>query len=502
MGNATTSVASDPRALLVWVLLIPLAGALPSARATAAEREAPPPLRLEDFAWSRPIDSLSSSVIQVVDLPWEIYRDSVEPGLADLRVFDADGEPVPFAIATPARPKADDPTLTPLPLYRMPEGTAPEDVVGQGSLYRVNVLHRDGFETGEGRSAGRTTVELESSIADDPSRPAPIAYLVDTSDIEGDVVGLDFELAPTEADYLTALRIDATDDLVHYRSLRQKAVVAQLAGANGSITQRRVPLARTRARYLRVTWPADEAAPMIVGISAVQQPPVPERSRSAQRVHGTAVGLFSHEYDVAGRLPIDRIQFDLGRERAVFSAQVYRRDTPDENWVRVFTGFVYELGREGAREATSQDEGRNPPIAVDGRRKRYWRVDFDPKGPGAGRPPPVLEIGWPTEQLYFVDQGPRPHVLAFGKTGAPAARLDASRLFAIAGDGGRTERRPLPATARLGERVSQQGLAALTVDEEFPLRKVLLWAVLLASVAIVATMALRLVRELNASPEP
>ncbi len=488
VGHAASSVASGSRALVWWLVLIPLASQLASGPVVAAEQEEPAPLRLEDFAWSRPIDSRASDVIQVVDLPWEIYRDSVESGLADLRVFDADGQPVPHAIARPKRPKADAPTLTPLPLYRMPEGTSPEDVIGPDSAYQVNV----------GLRAGRTTVELESAIADASERPAPIAYLVDTSEVEGGIVGLEFELAPTDEDYLTELRIDATDDLVGYRSLRRKAVVAQLAGADGSITQRRVPLGRTSARYLRVTWPSDEDAPMILGISAVQQASVPERARSTQRIAGTAVGDFSHEYDTGGLVPIDRIQLDLGPERAVFSAQVYRRRTPEENWVRVFTGFVYQLGR-GGRDL-DDEEGRNPPIALDGRRKRFYRIDFDPKGAGAGRASPGLEISWPTEQLYFVDQGRRPHVLAFGKAGAPHARVDASKLFAIAGDTARTGQ-PIPATAKLGERISQQGRAALTVEAEFPLRKVLLWGVLLASVAIVATMALRLIREMNGASE-
>jgi len=492
-----TTGATDPRALVVWLLLVPLAGVIGSGPARAVAPEVPEPLRLEDFAWSRPIDTRASGVIQVIDVPYALYLDSVEPGLADLRVFDADGQAVPHAVAEPARAEVDAPTVTPLPLYRMPEGTAPEEVLLPGSGYQVNVGHR----------AGRTTVQLDALLAEASTRPPPLAYLVDTSDIEGEIVALEFDLAPMPEDYLTALRIDATDDLVKYRTLRRKAVVAQLAGADGSITQRRVPLSRVRAKYVRVTWPADEGAPVILGISAVQQPPRPERARSRHRV-SSMPGVSGestespqpgvHVFDLGGFVPVDRLQVDLGSGRALVSAQVARASAADGPWRRVFHGYVYQLDRGSRTEP--DDDGRNPPIDVDGRRMRFYRVAFDAKGGGAGRPAPALEISWPTEQLYFVAQGRAPYTLAVGKAGAPSARFDAAQLFAIGGEAARAKG-PTPATARLGKRAAMRGEAALEPEKESPARKIALWGVLLTAVAIVAMMALRLIREMNASTD-
>lgn len=487
-GAGSTTASSAGQALLVWLLIAPLAGLAGAGRVAADVGDTLEPLRLEDFAWSRPITSTSSDAIQVIDVPFDVYADSVQPGLADLRVFDADGRAVPHAIATPPAPEADGPTLTRLPLYRLPEGTAPQDALLAGSGYQVNVGHRD----------GRTTLKLDASIGDRPPRPRPIAYLVDTSEIEGELVALEFELAPTDGDYLTSLRIDATDDLVSYRTLRSKAVVARIAGEGGAITQRRVPLSRVRAKYVRVTWPADEAAPEITGISVVQQARAPERPRQWQRVEAASTEPGLHVFDVGGFVPVDRVQVDLGSERALVSAYVTSSRSVDGPWRHLFRGPVYQLGR--AERDPSDDARRNPPIDVATTRMRFYRVGFDAKGGGAGRSTPVLEVSWPTEQLVFIDQGREPYVLAVGKSGARSARFDAAHLFSIAGAAA-PERRMMPATAKLGARSAQRGVDALEPEKESPLRKILLWAVLLASVSIVALMALRLVREMNAPPE-
>jgi uncharacterized membrane protein len=489
---ANEAPAPMPRAsssLAWWLVLVPLAGQLATGPAWAKD-ETPEPLRLEDFAWSRVIRSRNTDVVQVFDVPWEVYRDSIEPGLADVRVFDADGRSVPHAIARPERAKAEAPTLTPLPLYRLPAGASAQEVIGPDSVYQVHVGHR----------AGRTTVELQSGADDTTSHPAPIAYLVDTSEVHGGIVGLEFELAPTDHDYLTELRVDATEDLVRYRPLRRKAVVAQLAGTSGSISHRRVSLGRVSAKYLRVTWPASEDAPMIVGISAVQQPPVPERPRRTRRLQGDTRAPGSYTFDAGGFVPVDRLQVDLGSSRALVSARVLRATREDGPWDLVFDGFLYQLDRRGDDGGDARGEaGRNPPIEIDARRTRFYRVDFDSKGGGTTRPAPALEIGWPTEQLYFIDQGRAPYVLAIGKLGAPDTRFDASKLFSIAGERARGSR-PVAATATLGARVAQRGDAALVAEKAFPLRKLLLWAVLLASVGLVAAMALKLIREMNASP--
>ncbi|MCP4040303.1 MAG: DUF3999 domain-containing protein, partial [bacterium] len=172
------------------------------------------------------------------------------------------------------------------------------------------------------------------------------------------------------------------------------------------------------------------------------------------------------------------------------SAEVFRSEHEEGPWRRVHAGLIYRLG-------TSDDRAtRNPAIELPRGPTRFIRIDIAPKGGGMDGAAPFLEPSWVSERLYFIQQGEGPHTLVYGKFGAPAARFTTPQLLAA------TRRllddqRPIPSTATLGPRVAIRGKDALEPETAPDIRTLLLWGVLLASVAIVATLAMRLVREMR-----
>ena len=99
----------------------------------------------------------------------------------------------------------------------------------------------------------------------------------------------------------------------------------------------------------------------------------------------------------------------------------------------------------------------------------------------------MLEVSWPPERLYYLEQqSGDPYTLVYGKLGAPAARFTESEFRAISL---RVENGEIPIspTATLGSRVELRGRAALEPESSsgLPVRTLLLWGVLLGSVAIV-----------------
>lgn len=480
----TTPVPSNEgiSALVIWLAGC-LALAAVGAGPTSADEGEHDPIKKSDFAWSRTIHPDSSNVIQVIELPFEIYRDSAEPGLADVRVFDADGTAVPHAIARAIIQKTHESTLTSLPLFTIPEGKTASEILFHGGGYRIDL----------GIDGKRATLKVESTPdIPSPAREKPRAYLVDASRLEGEIVGLEFDLAPQDEDYLVPLRIEATEDLVHYKTLIAAAAVARLASVADPIEQRRVEFRRSEAKYLKISWPTNKSAPMIVGVKAVQRAPQPAVNRVSTRIEGEPLEApGSYFFDLQGWLPVDRIQVDLGDERALVSAEVFRASAKDGPWRRIYRGLIYRVG-------SSADPGsRNAAIVVSARPTRYLRVDMDAKGGGADRQAPKLELSWPPEQLYFLNQGEAPHALVYGKIGAPAARFDGAELLAITRKVADRDKPVLP-TATLGSRLSLRGQAALEPDTSYPIRTLALWAVLLGSVAIVGGLALRLAREMRA----
>ncbi|MCP4038669.1 MAG: DUF3999 domain-containing protein, partial [bacterium] len=397
--------------------------------------EADVPLTKDDFAWSRTINVDTSGVIQVVELPVEIYVESVERGLADLRVFDASGVAVPHAISATVAPKRAEPILTPLPLFHLPEGTAADETVLLGTGYRVDL----------GIDRERATLKLESTPGITFRHEKPRAYLVDASDLEGAITGFEFELTPQSEDFLVPLRVEATNDFVRYKELTAAAVVAQLAGAGQRIDRRRIRFQQSSRNYLRITWPRGDRAPGIVGVRAVQQAPSPSVKRLTARVEAEQIDSDSYRFDLGGWPPVDRIQVDLGEGRALVSAEVFRSEHEEGPWRRVHAGLIYRLG-------TSDDRAtRNPAIELPRGPTRFIRIDIAPKGGGMDGAAPLLEPSWVSERLYFIQQGEGPHTLVYGKLGAPAARFTTPQLLAA------TRRllddqRPIPSTATLGPR--------------------------------------------------
>ena len=57
--------------------------------------------RPQDYGWSMPIQSPAGAGIVQLSLPREVYLHARSASLADLRLFDADGKRLPYAIGAP-----------------------------------------------------------------------------------------------------------------------------------------------------------------------------------------------------------------------------------------------------------------------------------------------------------------------------------------------------------------------------------------------------------------
>jgi hypothetical protein len=145
---------------------------------------------------------------------------------------------------------------------------------------------------------------------------------------------------------------------------------------------------------------------------------------------------------------------------------------------------MYRLSFEG-RELS------NEPIEVARSEARYWRVV--PSAPPRGERF-ELALEFPQEILRVAPRGRAPYLLAAG-TLLDAAGPDAT-LASVWAMLDRPAQVPL---AALGARRELGGPAALVAARPFPWRTASLWAVLIAGVLVVGTMAVRLAREMRST---
>ena len=466
-----------PLFVLTWSLLV--IGLL--APPASAEREPEAPLELSDFAYSQTLTPAPGRALQTVLVPVEIYRGALRKSLADVRVFDPEGNEVPHAIRTLAGPTARPRSSSPLPIFPLQE---PADGQTVGDL----AIHIE-------RNAEGEVIDIRSAapgdLSDVDAQPAgrTVSYILDARAVKDPIVKLTVAIADTGSDYVLPIRVEASNNLEQWRPVPAAAPLARLDFQGNQIEHDELELAPTRARYLRLSWPDHELPGSVTGVLAEAQPKQEQPQRISLTLHGEPVsgepGVYV--FDAGGFVPADSVHVRLPEANTLVKAKLDSSDDANGPWNRVTRGRFYRI-------VENRQEIQQPATSLTRRAPRFWRLEITAgqKELGAGRP--NLTLSFYPNQVLFVSRGSGEHALAYGSYKASAPDFDTSDLIELARRGSDD---PLPrVTAKLGPQQSVSGVAALEEPPPPPpFRTYILWAVLVLSVLLLAVFALRLLRQ-------
>ncbi|HET7525499.1 MAG TPA: DUF3999 family protein, partial [Burkholderiaceae bacterium] len=218
----------DLRAL---TLLAGALGVLPTARADEAA-----------FRFSAPIAVERSAAFVQLPLPVSAYAHATQSSLQDLRIVDARGERVPFALLVPRAPSVQsseqqrNAPLYPLPPRPAAGGVWPSPVEIQVQGDRISVVTRTKpASAAAGARPGGWLIDLGERKRDDP---LPQSLRVQWS-------------GPTE--FTAAFSVDTSDDLRSWRRGGHGQLMA-LSGSAGLLTQPLIALPSDVGRFVRVVW--------------------------------------------------------------------------------------------------------------------------------------------------------------------------------------------------------------------------------------------------------
>jgi hypothetical protein len=466
---------------LVVLLSVPV---MLRAIPTSATEE-PPPFTLGDFAIGRKLIAEESTPLQFVFLDFDVYRRSVEPRLEDLRVFDALGEPVPYAIRRRLPEEASISPSLPVPIFRLdPSADRSSGPSGfEGGDYRIDAelspsgavvsIHRDGQPSS--KRPPRTPSQATEAIG----------WLLDTSAFERSVSRLDLDLSDAADDFVRRLRLERSDDLSQWRIVDAKIAVARLEHEGHRIERTSFEIPETRARYLRLT-PID--GPLPFELAAVRATLTPGKSQP-RRVEVRLEGRADPEnpdvihFDLEGLPPIETVQVLLLGMNTIVEGTLESADRPEGPWRVRERGVFYLFDREGVL--------CNPRVTWKGSGDRYLRFVVSSRGGGLRNRTPQLEIAWEPEQLLYLDRAGGESTLAVGRAGAVDGSFAARDLLRMSGLSSRDLTR---ATAHLGPEFTLAGDSVLEVATPLPWRTMGLWALLLMIVGIVLGLSFRLMR--------
>jgi hypothetical protein len=435
----------------------------------AANAESP-----SDFAYGIPLVPDGSGPFARVSLPAAVYEGTSGPGLSDLRVFNAEGAVVPFALVAPASSTREKKPPVSLPMFPLRVAHGVRDVAGLS--LSVN------------QTASGTSINLSTKDGQPVSGERLIGYVLDTSEIEEPLMALSFALPETAQPPTMRLSIEASDDLASWRTVIGNAPLVNLEYAGRRLTRDRIEFAPVKAKYLRVVWRASEPLIDFTAVSGERGDRAIDAARQWREITGTAVAgkEGDYEYDLGGAFPIDRIGVDLAEINSVVPAQLFARSTSKDEWRPVLTTVFYRLGEAGG-------EVSSPPVTVAGGDHRYWLVRADTRAGGAGREAPRLRVGWQAPELVFAARGGAPFMLAYGKHNATAGALPVATLIP-----GYDAAKGLPASVGVAQPSASMQLGGPSrLRAPLDTKRWMLWAILVLGAAILGWMAYRLSRQIG-----
>ncbi len=436
--------------------------ALATSLVTAAE------LTPNDFAFGLPLELADDSALYQLAVPQEVYQHTVRSDLGDLRIFNGNGEWVPYSLATPAQQQSAGENFVRVAMFPL-RG----DPVQALDNFRVTI------------ASGKGSVDLQTSSP--ATRPMQAqAYLIDARALDKAISALELRWPTDAPEFSGRIRIDSSDDLGQWHTLVSDAPIVHLSFAEQRLVQNRVEFTAVKAKFLRVQWLERNAAFALTEVLAQPAAAQAEPQRVSMEVTGTVVAdnPNTFEFDLNAHAPVDRINVKLPQTNSFASVLVLSRDQAQAPWQSVATLNLYELRNNG-------QVVRNPSFTIARTTHRYWRLQAQPGALGIGAP--TLQVAWVPHELTFVARGNAPFQLAFGSAMAQSATTSLSKLTTTSNTDIRVGQVKLGAVQELG------GVARLQAARERPWKTWLLWASLIVAVAILALIAYRLSREMSKS---
>jgi hypothetical protein len=425
----------------------------------------------QDFAYGMAIHADSTYALHEFEIPAAVYLGVTRSDLGDLRVFNGQGESVPHALRPSLASTAESGAAVRLPVF---------------PLYGDATHRIEDLKVRVEKRADGTVIGVQSQAKGAELKKPLRGYLLDASPLKSFIHALQFDWHAGSADFIGKIKVEGSDDLTRWTRLADNAVLARLTFDGHGVKRDRVELRAARFKYLRISWPENQTPLEGLVVRAEPVAKLVAAPRKWQNISASSVAGKRGEYgyDIGGFFPVDRLRVELPQVNSLAHLQILSRAKPNDPWRLAVSAVAYRL-RERDTEVTS------PEIVVPMNSARHWLVRVEPKGGGVGSGVPALQIGWLPQNLVFAARGAGPYQLVYGSSRVRPAVFSIESLI----PGYNTDAEFKVKPAALGEPVTLAGAAQLRAPVDY--KKIALWGSLIAGVALLGWMAIRLSRQIT-----
>jgi len=478
--------------------LRPLVLSLILSAAAAAQTPLQQPMRVQpkpgDFAMQLPLHVSGNNGVVQLQLPLSVYEHAQSSQLADVRVFNAAGDPVPFAFFQPSHTnqahwRESNVKLFPVFADGGNEQTAPLELnvraSQDGTLLSVHA------KTG-GKSKDTELSELVLDLG-----PAQKNEALDSLQL--------FIPSTLTAGYRANVTIDQSDDLKLWDRVAQSRVDWLKGAANaGELLNDRIALPIRTGRYLRIHWLAGKPL-QFSRITARWRSTEKRTDDGLEIILKPSAGKFSGDWTYVTNIAIaaNEIGLDLPNANIVLPVSIgfYRQElSPKRRWVfdPIAQNTFYRLNQNGVERVSSR-------IHISPQGSNEWVV----RPQIANAVAPNLVLRWQPRTIVFTAQGDAnkeqaSFILAFGANADNLKQwlTSESPISLVAPGFNETELnqvehatagQPLATSAETKHESAEEESVSAKLNK----RTIILWAVLIFGTLLLGAMTWRLFKQMN-----
>ena len=420
----------------------------------------PPPAdpnRLESYAVKLAVEPAAGDGLQRLTLPAAALAAMRSAWLADVRVFDGRGKVLPMAQADWFSESALESHLVTLPALA---------VIGSAKNAQLQGISLTIDDSKTARVVG-----LDTSIT--AAKSEVVAVLLDTRALTEPAIFLTLDAELPKAQPVT-FTIASSADLKSWEQIAE-TVLFRDGGTSGIA----LPSADLRGHYARVSWSTD--VPLASPLNITSATLTLSKLGQPQRITAATTGLEQINardlrFSLPIKAPLTGLRISQTAQDGLIPVRLYGRNDAEAPWIPLTGTTVRQT-----QNAENLLELRDPVMA-------FYRITADSRTAGFSAPP-RLELSFIPAELLVQFSGHPPYTLAAGLKDAPVTYLTRSEIAT----GAALRLAKMPQAKVIGAVAPIVSLRSTTGDT-FPDKRLVLWLVLLAGVAVLGLALGRLLK--------
>jgi len=466
----------------------------------------PKQLKLENMAATMGVTPLATGgSLQRIPLPAELMMHSQSPTLADLRLFNAKGEPMPFAVRGTATEStavtSNKITLKAIPIRK--EGNTIRagntSVQIKNGVAEIKVLVEAPSVTGGKNDASKTTKGIDAG------------RLLDTRKVEGVLTAISFDI-DLPANTVVPITLEASRDFVNWETLASAKSVYRFSDVGSANTSEEAPQLTSiellnsqnggeiKDRYLRVTWPAQtnfgvELRSATLTMETSKRVPIAQPKRPLGAPSATAT--HSQEWQLASPLRLRALALTTDELGTLMPLTILGRDGDKDDkqpWRILATTVLFKLDLPSA-DAGKRMTSTNAPVMLNGASVRQLKIEAAPSSAGIAANLITAAIEYEAQEIIAAIKPADNITVAVGAKNAASIALPLQTLVPD------ISIQRLLQLGLVGEsdavKFYPERLLAIAPTQPMDNKRMVLWAALVLGVGVLGAMAWATMRQLK-----